>query len=82
MGDGASHDHGLDSSIQSLRPWLEGRSEFGFGNGRMSDALCTGEKKAGGKYSLLQRIARGRGSCHEKRCGWGDPTGGQTGLRW
>jgi hypothetical protein len=80
MGHGASHDHGLDIFVQSLCPRPE-RHGGGFGNRRMPDAFGAGEREAGGKSSMLQRVARGRDPDGEECRGGGERIGGQSGLR-
>ena len=60
---------------------LSGTVVVGFGIGRMPDALRAGEREAGGKSSVLQRVARGRDSRREKRRGRGDSIGRRAGLR-
>ena len=82
MGNHASHDRGLDPSVQSLHARIEWHGNGSkLGTGRVPNALRAREREARSIPSLLQRVARGRDSRGEKRGGRGQAIGWRAGLR-
>jgi hypothetical protein len=81
MGDCASHNRGLVSSVQSLRPRAERHpGGGGFGVGSVPNALRASEREASDKPSMLQGIARDRFSRGQECRGGGEPACRGAGL--